>query len=313
VTLTFATDRGDAGIRVDRVLLRHLSRHPGITRNRVQRLIARGAVLVDGRAVAKPSARVPADVTITIELPERKIRTAPVADNRPLDIVYEDAAVLIVNKPPGQVSHPTLKHGSGTLLDALQAFAKDRFAPSLVGRLDRDTSGLVLVAKDRATHGALQRLAQKNAIEKDYLAIVRGKPPLRGTIDFALDRDPWDQRRVTVRDRGGVPSVTKFERLRYVTVDPDLVFSVVRCRLVTGRMHQIRVHLAAREWPIIGDATYGVKYEGIDRQALHAWRLAFPHPADGGRVEATAPLPRDMMAVLERLGVREFRQDSTER
>lgn len=306
-------DRGDVGVRIDRVLLRHLGHIPGITRNRLQRLIALGAVTVNGRPVARPSARIaPADA-ISVVLPDRKPRSAPLAERLPLDIRYEDTDLLIVNKPAGQVSHPAFRHTSGTLLNALMAHADGAWTPSLVSRLDKGTSGLVLVAKHRAIHTALQKLAHENAIDKEYLAIVAGKPPGRGTIDLALDRDPWDARRVTVRDRGGVPSLTRFVRLRSVLVAPERYLSLVRCRLITGRMHQIRVHLAARGWPIVGDATYGVKMPGLDRQALHAWRLAFRHPTSGAEVEVTAPAPADMAAVLDRLDVGEIREHGAER
>lgn len=299
--LAVVPDRGDVGVRIDRVLLRHLGHIPGITRNRLQRLIAVGAVTVNGRTVSRPSARIaPADA-IGVVLPERKPRIAPLAESLPLAICHEDDDLLIVNKPPGQVSHPAFRHASGTLLNALMAHAEGAWTPSLVSRLDKGTSGLVLVAKRKAIHTALQRLAHDNAIDKDYLAIVAGKPPARGTIDLALDRDPWDTRRVTVRDRGGVPCITKFARVRHVAVGPDRHLSLVRCRLITGRMHQIRVHLAARGWPIVGDSTYGVKIAGIDRQALHAWRVGFTHPVTGQRVDVTAAPPADMAALLEGL------------
>ena len=148
-------------------------------------------------------------------------------------------------------------NASGTLLNALLGYAAGRWSPSLVGRLDKDTSGLLLVAKRRDVHAVLQRLSEANAITKEYLAVVLGKPPARGTIDLALDRDPWDRRRVTVRDRAGVPSVTQFQRVRSLDLADGLWLTVVRCRLITGRTHQIRVHLAARGWPIVGDRTYG--------------------------------------------------------
>ena len=305
---TFDVDRGDVGIRIDRVLLRHLLHLPGITRNRLQRLIALGAVHVNGRPVSRASSRIgPAD-TISVELPARKPHAPPAPEKLPLDIRYEDDDLLIVNKPPGQVSHPAFRHSSGTLLNALLAHAASHdgtWTPALVSRLDKGTSGLVLVAKTKAIHAALQRLSNANGVEKHYLAVVAGKPPARGTIDLALDRDPWDARRVTVRDRGGVPSVTKFERLQWVEVAPERYLSLVRCRLITGRMHQIRVHLAARGWPIVGDATYGVKFEGMTRQALHAWKLAFAHPTTGAALAVTAPAPSDLTALLGRFKMSE--------
>ena len=213
--------------------------------------------------------------------------------------MFEDDHLLVVNKPAGQVAHPAFRNTSGTLLNALLAHAAERWTPALLSRLDKDTSGLVLVAKSAAVQTALQRLGDRNAIEKDYLAIVQGKPPARGTIDLALDRDPWDHRRVTVRDRGGARSVTQFARLRCIRLSPREEIALLRCRLVTGRMHQIRVHLAAKGWPIEGDAVYGKKSDRIARQALHAWRLAFVHPHTGDEVEVTADIPADMQRLID--------------
>jgi 23S rRNA pseudouridine1911/1915/1917 synthase len=310
--LTIVPDRGDVSVRLDRVLLRHLSNRPGVSRNRIQILIDRGAVSVNGRRVTRAAARVAADDVIAIELPAPKPRPAMTADDLPLDIRYEDEALLVVNKPPGQVSHPTIRHASGTLLNGLLAYARGAWTPSLVSRLDKGTSGLVLAAKSKVAHAALQRLVNAHAIEKDYLAIVLGKPPRRGSIDLNLDRDPWDARKVTVRDRGGVPSVTRFERLTAVSIDAGSFLSLVRCRLVTGRMHQIRVHLAARGWPIVGDVTYGVRFAGIERQALHAWRLALPRSRATEHTVITAPPPSDMAALLTRFHAGEIGEDGTE-
>lgn len=306
-------DRGDAGVRLDRVLLRHLARIPGVTRNRLQRLIDLGAVRVNDRTVTRAASRVASGDTVTIELPDRPPRRPPAPEPLPLDICYEDDELLIVNKPPGQVSHPAFRNPSGTLLNALLAYAGDRWTPSLVSRLDKGTSGAVLVAKSAATHTALQRLAARNAIDKEYLAIVAGKPPARGTIDLALDRDPWDSRRVVVRDRGGAPSVTSFVRLRWIPLAPRGHLSLVCCRLITGRMHQIRVHLASKGWPIAGDPVYGVPFGGLDRQALHAWRLAFAHPTSGEPIEVTAPPPDDMAGVLRLFDAGELREHRADR
>lgn len=307
------TDRGDVGVRIDRVLLRHLSTLPGISRNRVQRLIDGGAVLVNGRAVTRAAARVGAGDVIAIELPARKVRPAILAEDVAVDVRYEDDVFLVVNKPPGLVSHPAIRHPSGTLLNGLLAYARGQWTPALVSRLDKGTSGLLLVAKSKRAHTTLQRMSNANAVEKEYLAIVRGRPPRRGTIDLNLDRDPWDARRVTVRDRGGVPSVTRFDRLTCLPLPPDSHLSLMRCRLITGRMHQIRVHLAARGWPIVGDVTYGVKFAGIDRQALHSWRLAFPHPLTGHPLEISAEPPADMAALLERFHAGEGGEHGAER
>lgn len=295
-------DRGDLGVRIDRVLMRHLAHLPGVTRTRIQRLVDAGRVLINGRAVRRSSSRVAAGDRVAVELPERRARERPAAEPLALAIRYEDARLLIVDKPAGMVAHPAHGHRSGTLLNALLAHAADRWTPALVGRLDKDTSGLVLVAKDREAQAALQRLGERGGIEKDYLAIVRGRPPARGTIDRALARDPRDRRRMIVVDRGGAASVTRFERLRSVAVDAGRWVSLVRCRLVTGRTHQIRVHLASGGWPILDDPIYGDGHAG-NRQALHAWRLAFAHPLERRDVEVVAPIPVEFEQRLAAAGL----------
>jgi len=306
VRQTVSIDRGDIGVRIDRVLFRHLAYLRGVTRSRIQRLVDNGSVCINGRPVSRSSSRVAAGDTIAIELPDRAKRRPPVPEALPLDVLHEDDHLLIVNKPAGQVSHPAFRNTTGTLLNALLAYADGRWVPTLLSRLDKDTSGLLLVAKNRTTHVALQQAMHANRIEKDYLAFVIGRPPAKGTITLALDRDPWDRRRVTVRDRGGVPAVTRFERLKTASVNARLEVSLVRCRLVTGRMHQVRVHLAASGWPILGDPVYRSRTTAvafdlptIERQALHAHRLVLTHPITGRAMDVTAPLPPDMERVLD--------------
>jgi 23S rRNA pseudouridine1911/1915/1917 synthase len=299
---TITIDRGDIGLRVDLALLRHLGRIPGVTRTRIQRLIGLGAVQINRRPAARASRRLAAGDELRIELPERTPRAAPAAELLPLDVLFEDEHLLVVNKPAGQVSHPAFRNTTGTLLNALLAYAGGAWTPALLSRLDKGTSGLVLVAKSPATQRALQRAGERNRLEKDYLAIVLGRPPAKGTIDLALDRDPWDRRRVTVRDRGGARSVTKFQRLRSVAIGEGRHLSLLTCRLVTGRTHQIRVHLSAKGWPIVGETVYqvaGARGPAFPRPALHAWRLAFPHPFNDTRIDVTAPIPADMRAVID--------------
>jgi 23S rRNA pseudouridine1911/1915/1917 synthase len=291
---TIHLDRGDVGTRIDRVLLRHLRDVPGISRNKIQKLIDAGAVHVNDETARRVAWRIAAGDEVTIDLPETRPRQRPKAEPLPVHVLYEDDDLLIVDKPAGQVSHPSFKNTSGTLLNALLSYAAGEWTPALVNRLDKDTSGLVLVAKSAAMQAALQRAMNRNDVDKEYLAVVSGKPsPAKGTIDLALDRDPWDRRRVMVRDRGGQPSVTRYERL---AVSREGRFSIVRCRLITGRTHQIRVHLAAKGWPILGDATYGTKDPRIARQALHAWRLTFTHPRTRTRVQVEAAMPPDIAA-----------------
>jgi 23S rRNA pseudouridine1911/1915/1917 synthase len=290
-------DRGDVGTRLDRVLYRHLRDVPGISRNKIQRLIAGGAVFVNDKPAPRVAWRVAAGDRLSVNLPELPPRGGPRAEAMPLDIAFEEDDLLVVNKPAGQVAHPAFKNVSGTLLNALLAHADRRWSPALVNRLDKNTSGLVLVAKRIEIQRRLQRAMERHAIVKEYLAVVAGKPtPRKGVIDLALARDPSDRRRVMVPDRGGQRSVTQYE---LIASSADGSLSVVWCRLLTGRTHQIRVHLAARGWPIIGDNVYGVRDARIARQALHAWRLTLDHPTTGERVMVTADVPEDMQMLIE--------------
>lgn len=299
---TISIDRGDQGVRVDRVILRHLRDEKGISRNRVQKWIDSGHVLINGAAANRPSWRVQAGDDLRV-LPVGLIkRDKPRPETIDLEILYEDDDLLAINKPAGLVVHPSYKHAAGTLMNGVLQRARAwpaGSAPALLGRLDKMTSGIVIVTKRSSIHAAFQRAAAANRIEKDYLAVVYGKPPLKGTIDLALDRDPWDRRRVTVTDRGGQRSVTKFER-----VATSGGYSLVRCRLITGRMHQIRVHLAARKWPIVGDATYGTGSAiAFPRQALHASRVYMRQPRTGRELTIEAPLPEDMQRLTIELGL----------
>ena len=312
---TIKLDRGDHGVRVDRVLLRHLREEKAVSRNRIQNWIEAGSVLVNGSAPPRAAWRVQAGDELQVRVSEIPGRERPKAEAIALDILYEDDDLLAVNKPAGIVVHPTYKTTSGTLINGLLQRARAWPAgstPALLGRLDKFTSGVIIVTKRGEIHTALQRAMAARRVDKDYLAIVWGKPsPLRGTIDLALDRDPWDRRRITVTDRGGQPSVTQYERLATTTA-----FSLVRCRLITGRTHQIRVHLSAKGWPIVGDAVYG-KAAGasgarevvpdtvakFQRQALHSWRISFRQPKTGRELAIEAPLPADMKALGAAIGL----------
>jgi 23S rRNA pseudouridine1911/1915/1917 synthase len=302
-----ALDRGDDGVRVDLVLLRHLRREKGVSRNRIQKWIEAGDVLINGAAPSRPAWRVQAGDELRVRVAEIPSRQRPQAQSIPIEILYEDDDLLAVNKPAGLVVHPSFRNASGTLMNGLLDVARswpDGSKPALLGRLDKLTSGIVLVSKRTEINAAVQRAMNARRVDKDYLAIVRGKPsPPRGTIDLALDRDPWDRRRITVTDRGGQPSLTRYERLSTTNG-----FSLVRCRLITGRTHQIRVHLSARGWPIVGDAQYGsasatATDPEFPRQALHCWRMALRQPRTGRELVIEAPLPADMTALAAAIGL----------
>lgn len=311
-------DRGDAGRRLDLVLRRRLTDVPGASRTRVQHWIANGRVTVNGRIVRRAAARLGYGDVVAIGIEPPRARQLPAPEAAELVVLYEDDHMIVIDKPAGVVVHPTYKHPSGTLMNALLWRARAWPAgqrPTLVGRLDRLTSGLVVAAKTTAAHAALQRAMRHAA--KEYLAVVYGRVPARpGTIQLPLARDARDRRRVVVAEAGGAASVTHLERLSRVAAAPVGV-ALVRCRIATGRMHQIRVHLAARGWPIVGDRVYGeplaarledaalaAALDAFPRQALHAWRLALDTPFDARRrLQIEAPLPADFAGLLAAAGL----------
>jgi 23S rRNA pseudouridine1911/1915/1917 synthase len=231
---------------------------------------------------------------VTGEIQTTDLRRRPQPEEGRLTIVYEDEWMLVVNKPPGVVVHPTYKNTSGTLLNAVLWHVRGRAdaQPGILTRLDKDTSGLVVIALSPEGHACMQKDAAAGRTCKQYLALVRGSPePLHGQIVLALARDPTDRRRVIVTPEGA-PCETRYE-----VVSAHGAHAMVLCELVTGRTHQIRVHLAARGWPIVGDRVYGEADERIARQALHAWRITLPHPVTRQRLEFEAPMPADMQTL----------------
>lgn len=308
-------DRGDAGRRLDLILRRHLTDVQAATRTRVQTWIENGQVTVNGAIVRRTAARAALGDVVTIALPDAPRSRVMAAENVRLDILYEDDHMLVLDKPAGVVVHPGYRNAEGTLINALLWHARSWPAtarPSIVGRLDKLTSGVVVVAKTMAIHAALQRAMAATQAEKDYLAVVYGHVSVaRGRIELRLGRDRHDRRRVVASETDGAPSLTRFERLARV---PGL--SLLRCRLATGRMHQIRVHLAARGWPLVGDPTYGEPrwseirdpalaetLKGFPRQALHAWRIAVAHPVTRERLMLEAPIPQDLRELLSATGL----------
>jgi 23S rRNA pseudouridine1911/1915/1917 synthase len=315
-------DRGDAGRRLDLVVRRHVADIDIASRTRIQRWIERGDVSINGVAVRRAATRANAGDVVAIALPGdlRARRTEIAAEPISIEVLYEDDHLLAVDKPGGLIVHPSYGHANGTLMNALlwraQAWPRPQ-RPSVVGRLDKLTSGIVLVAKTAADHAALQRALASRLTSKEYVAVVYGRPrPVRGTIDLRLRHDPDDRRRIIASPSLGLESITRYERLDVVTV-PRTAVSLVDCRLMTGRTHQIRVHLAASGWPIVGDAKYGEPIwskvvdpaiagtlQTFPRQALHARRLAFTHPATKERLQIDAPVPPDMRRLIDEIGLR---------
>ena len=222
-------------------------------------------------------------------------RGRPEAEPLELTVLYEDETLIAVDKPPGVVVHPTYKNWTGTLLNGLlwHVRARPGITPRIVTRLDKDTSGLVLVALTPEAQARIQKDSAAGSVIKHYIAVVQGVPrPASGVIALPLARDTADRRVVVVTPSGQACET------RYEVIGETDGRAVVRCELVTGRTHQIRVHLAERGWPILGDAVYGVPCDGLTRQALHAWRIALPHPVSRERLEIEAPLAPDLQPFI---------------
>lgn len=298
-TLTATTE--SAGTRLDAFLAAQL---PGLTRSAAARLIEGGFVTVDGRPAGK-SVRLVGGETVSVTLPEAEEPEAQ-PEAIPLDVVYEDGDVIVVNKPVGMVVHPAPGHPDGTLVNALLHHCAGSLSgiggqmrPGIVHRIDRDTSGLIIAAKNDRAHLSLAAQLQDHSLSRVYEAVaVGGLREDCGTVDAPIGRHPVDRKRMAVDRQNGREAVTHWRVLaRY----PG--FTHVECRLETGRTHQIRVHLASIGHPLLGDVVYGSKkpVPGLAGQCLHARRLRFTHPSTGQLVELECPLPGWFQDVLDRL------------
>jgi 23S rRNA pseudouridine1911/1915/1917 synthase len=294
----FRVEPGEAGERADAVI----ARRAGVARSVARDALVAGRATVNGRTV-KPGERLAEGDTVAGTVVDERA-TPPGPEDIPLDIRYSDDRVLVVSKPPGLVVHPAGGHRTGTMVNALLALGEPLGMlyperPGVVHRLDKDTSGLLLVAKDDQTQGFLMDSLKRREIERRYLALVRGAPPAgAGTIDAPIGRHPSRPQLMAVV-ASGKPAVTQYE-----VVDRFADSSLLDVRLETGRTHQIRVHMNHIGHPVLGDRFYGGVSElsrrlGLDRPFLHAYKLVFPHP-DGGRVEVTDELPPDLQAALDR-------------
>jgi 23S rRNA pseudouridine1911/1915/1917 synthase len=281
-----------AGERLDAFLAEPLG-----SRARAQRLIDGGLVLVDGQARPKRH-RLEGGETIRVADEERP--AAPERVDVPFAVPYEDEHLLVVDKPAGVVVHPSAGHSSGTLVHGLLGHAvaggEEPERPGIVHRLDRDTSGLLIVAKSDAAHRLLQESIRRREVVREYVALVRGRPRSRaGTVEAPIGRDRHDPTRHSLDTATPREATTHFEVRELLRSH-----ALLEVRLETGRTHQIRVHLAAIDLPVSGDSVYGVPGDlGLDRQFLHAARVAFPHPITGERIEVDSPLPEDLAAALE--------------
>jgi 23S rRNA pseudouridine1911/1915/1917 synthase len=294
VRRTVAVPPQAAGERLDRFLA-------GVeevgSRAAAERLLAERKVLVDGSPRTK-SHRLEGGEEIELEAPERR-ESELEPEELDLRVAYEDEHLLVVDKPADLVVHPSAGHASGTLVHGLLGHAvaggEEAGRPGIVHRLDRDTSGLLVVARSDEAHRRLQLLLRRRELEREYLALVRGRPRSKaGRIEAAIGRDRSDPTRVSLDTATPREAATNFELVELLPAH-----ALLRVRLETGRTHQIRVHLAAIDLPVSGDPVYGVPGDlGLERQFLHSARLAFTHPFTGARVETDSPLPPDLEAAL---------------
>ncbi|MGZ5473529.1 MAG: RluA family pseudouridine synthase [Thermoanaerobaculia bacterium] len=299
------------GLRLDRALGELFTDY---SRNFLANLVTEGRVRVDGAPATKPSQRVESGQRLEIDVPDA-LPAGIASQDLPLTVLYEDADVAVIDKPAGLVVHPAAGHADGTLVNALLFHVKDlsgiggEIRPGIVHRLDKDTSGVMIIAKHDAAHRRLTEDWNTERVRKEYVALVYGTPSSeRGTVDAPIGRDPRDRKRMAVvaAGRAAITDYEVAERLRYV--------SLVRCRLRTGRTHQIRVHMKHLGHPIVGDPLYsGPQWRGIPdkrvqkllsslgRQMLHAARITFAHPTSGEAMSFEAPLPGDFASVIEAL------------
>ena len=286
-----------AGERLDVLLARPLG-----SRSRAQRLIAAGRVLVGGATVRKNHRVAGGEHVVVDETPQEAAAPDAAAPLAPFGVAYEDEHLIVVDKPAGVVVHPARGHRAGTLAQALlgrAAGGEQEWRAGIVHRLDRNTSGLLVVAKDDAVHRELKAALAQRQIRREYLALVEGRPPARsGTIEAPIGRDPRQRMLMSVDADANAAkdAITHFEVERAL---PRA--TLLRVRLQTGRTHQIRVHMRAIGHPICGDRDYGhAGLYGLERQFLHAARLAFAHPVTGAALDLTSPLPADLQAALAR-------------
>ncbi|GGE39328.1 pseudouridine synthase [Agaricicola taiwanensis] len=319
----------DTNERLDRVLAQAL---PELSRTRIQALVKAGKVFADGKVRLNPSEKVEGGTELTLEEPP-PVPAVPEGEAIPLTVVYEDDDLIVIDKPAGLVVHPGAGHTGGTLVNALLAHCGGSLSgiggverPGIVHRLDKDTSGLLVVAKNDLAHrGLAEQFAdhgRTGPLDRAYLALVWGAPlATSGTVDAPLERDPRNREKIAVTKLGrGREAITHWRVLQRFGPAEAPLASLISCRLETGRTHQIRVHLAHIGHPLLGDATYGAGFrskakklsdrarealEALDRQALHAERLAFEHPVTHEELGFDSPLPRDLQRLIDVLRISE--------
>lgn len=290
-TITVQANENDKGKRIDSFLNEVIE---DATRSYIQKIIDGGYVEITGKKTTKSGNKLKGTETIVVNLPEDETLDL-IPEDIPLEIIYEDSDIVIINKAPNMVVHPAHGNYNGTLVNALLYHIKDLstingvIRPGIVHRLDKDTSGVIVVAKHDEAHTTLSDMFKEKTLEKTYVCIAKGIfKDKSGRIETLIGRDPRDRKKMAVVTENGKIAISNYEVL-----DESKNYSLVKVRIETGRTHQIRVHMKSLNHPILGDATYGNSTDGIARQMLHAYRLKFTHPISKKEMVVTAPIPED--------------------
>lgn len=300
-TITVQANENDKGKRIDSFLNEVIE---DATRSYIQKIIDGGYVEITGKKTTKSGNKLKGTETIVVNLPEDETLDL-VPEDIPLEIIYEDSDIVIINKAPNMVVHPAHGNYNGTLVNALLYHIKDLstingvIRPGIVHRLDKDTSGVIVVAKHDEAHTTLSDMFKEKTLEKTYVCIAKGIfKDKSGRIETLIGRDPRDRKKMAVVTENGKIAISNYEVL-----DESKNYSLVKVRIETGRTHQIRVHMKSLNHPILGDATYGNSTDGIARQMLHAYRLKFTHPISKKEMVVTAPIPEDFKRAAKFAGL----------
>ncbi|MDU1910051.1 RluA family pseudouridine synthase [Fusobacterium sp.] len=300
-TITVYTNENDKGKRIDSFLNEIID---DATRSYIQKIIDNGYVEITGKKITKNGNKLKGIERIVVNIPEDETLDV-IPENLPLNIIYEDKDIVVINKAPDMVVHPAHGNYNGTLVNALLYHIKDLstingvIRPGIVHRLDKDTSGVIVVAKNDEAHSALSDMFKEKTLEKVYICIAKGIfKDKYGRIETLIGRDIRDRKKMAVVDINGKNAVSNYEIL-----DEGKNFSLVKVRIETGRTHQIRVHMKYLNHPILGDNVYGSSNEGIKRQMLHAYRLKFTHPVTKKEMVVTAEIPEDFKKAAKFAGV----------
>lgn len=295
-TITVQANENDKGKRIDSFLNEVIE---DATRSYIQKIIDGGYVEITGKKNTKSGNKLKGTETIVVNLPEDETLDL-IPENIPLEIIYEDSDIVVINKAPNMVVHPAHGNYNGTLVNALLYHIKDLstingvIRPGIVHRLDKDTSGVIIVAKNDEAHTNLSEMFKEKTLEKTYVCIAKGIfKEKSGRIETLIGRDPRDRKKMAVVTENGKIAISNYEVL-----DESKNYSLVKVRIETGRTHQIRVHMKSLNHPILGDSTYGNSTDGIKRQMLHSYRLKFIHPISKKEMVVTAPIPEDFKKAL---------------